>query len=1165
TLEKQRKIFGPGRKLGSLILFTMCLLLITSSISMQLFCFMTKLRQFETFPEALMSMFQVLTQKGWVDIMHYTMVASIWWMAPACAGYFIIYHVVVSLIVLSLFVAVILDNLELEEDVKMIRQLKTREASTETQQKLPWRLRIFERFPDHPQMVQFSRLPHEFEVPKIRDSFMKQFLNQDDIYTLPIELTLNIYSKKHAVRTIHLPEHRPTGESMKRTAVSNIVSNQRLLSGDQSQVHLASMNDNKISVFVQQNKIRLDRRNSMRRSGYRPKPVLVVRENGDVAGFQGRLQDDYDIKVFQYRKQQAELKRNQQEEDLRENHPYFDTPLFTIARESNFRKFCQLVVEARYKISTKDPITGQESKSRYKQLHKFLGLVTYIDWIMIIVTIISTVSMSFETPPNRVFDQPLLQVAEYTFVICMSVELTLKIFAHGLFFTPRALIHDFGGLVDVLIFLVSLIFLCWLPRHVPPNSPAQMFMLLRSTRPLRIFILVPDMRKVVYEVCRGVKEILLVSILLVVLMFIFAIYGVQIIGGRLARCNDRERYEDQPGCNGTFMRQLYVSKMNLGGTIPMMRVPRVWANPHNFNFDNIGSAMLALFEVLSLEGWLEIRDIIVNRMGPQHAIFVHVFVFIGTLIGLTLFVGVVIANYSENKGTALLTVDQRRWMDLKGRIKLVQPMRTPPRPENSTFRSYVFGITQHKAFKKASAVLWKVEDKITRISALIASLFTFLFLVEAFMKCVALGVVGYWQSRRNRFDLLVTILGLVWILLNFVSFGKQDIATLKMLMLTIIVSFFKSFFIISGMFLLMLVYAFAGVILFGCVKFGPELGRHANFKNVPNAIVLLMRIVTGEDWNKIMHDCMVVPPRCTRGSNYWESDCGNFTASILYFCSFYIIITYIVLNLLVAIIMENFSLFYSNEEDALLSYNDIRHFQTVWNMVDVSRKGVIPARRVKFLLRLLKGRLEVDTEKLYKHMCYEIEKLNNGADVTFHDVLNMLAYHSVEIRKSLQFEELLAREELEYLIEEEVAKLTIRNWLNKCLKRIKAKDQSNVIKNLQRSNELAFFREAQASSDSQKKLDDERRTKDEKHRETTRRKLERCTTLPTPTSESTNYRPQTNVSNDTSVRSDQKSSKRLPTNYSTTSDEPYPWRSWIATNTVAKKDVEVETWWASQF
>ena len=36
--------------------------------------------------------------------------------------------------------------------------------------------------------------------------------------------------------------------------------------------------------------------------------------------------------------------------------------------------------------------------------------------------------------------------------------------------------------------------------------------------------------------------------------------------------------------------------------------------------------------------------------------------------------------------------------------------------------------------------------------------------------------------------------------------------------------------------------------------------------------------------------------------------------------------------------MENFSLFYSNEEDALLSYADIKNFQITWNTVDVGRK-----------------------------------------------------------------------------------------------------------------------------------------------------------------------------------------------------------------------------------
>ena len=49
----------------------------------------------------------------------------------------------------------------------------------------------------------------------------------------------------------------------------------------------------------------------------------------------------------------------------------------------------------------------------------------------------------------------------------------------------------------------------------------------------------------------------------------------------------------------------------------------------------------------------------------------------------------------------------------------------------------------------------------------------------------------------------------------------------------------------------------------------------------------------------------------------------------------------------------------------------------------------------------------------------------------------MLSYRSVDIRKSLQVEELLAREELEYIIEEEVAKQTIRTWLDNCLKETK--------------------------------------------------------------------------------------------------------------------------------
>ena len=112
--------------------------------------------------------------------------------------------------------------------------------------------------------------------------------------------------------------------------------------------------------------------------------------------------------------------------------------------------------------------------------------------------------------------------------------------------------------------------------------------------------------------------------------------------------------------------------------------------------------------------------------------------------------------------------------------------------------------------------------------------------------------------------------------------------------------------------------------------------------------------------------------------------------SVKYFKNVYRTICQLIWSWAVAIIMENFSLFYSNEEDALLSYADIRNFQNTWNVVDVNQRGVIPVRKVKFVLRLLKGRLEVDPQKdrlLFKHMCFELERLHNGEDVTFHDVL----------------------------------------------------------------------------------------------------------------------------------------------------------------------------------
>ncbi|KRZ96910.1 Sodium leak channel non-selective protein [Trichinella sp. T8] len=1110
------KIFGPGKKLGGIILFTISLLLLTSSISLQLFCFVNNLDMFRTLPQAIMSMFQIMTQEEWIEVVVETMRAVGDTLAPLVAIYFVTYHLLVTLIVLSLFVAVILDNLEMDEELKKVKQLKAREHTTSSRNKLPLRLRVFTHFPDRPQMVTVKRIPNEFPLPKIRDSFTRQYAN-DDQEELEDEReksrTYNYRVPNDGMKKLRARKQtkiRQIGHLSAITGVTYVLNDSnktRLMLSDSFGILPTSnlISNRKPSSFESRN-----RKHAKPPGGTKIKQIYQhLKENGDLfspddlSEKKEKSQGEIDIKAIQQKKRQAEMARSRLEEEMKENHPYFDKPLFVLNREHKIRKICQLIVYSKYMPTKTDPITQKPVLRKHQEIHELFGMMTYLDWTMFFLTCVSCISMLFEKPwpldgRHLIMNNGYLQIAEYLFVIGMTFELLLKILANGLFFTPKAVIRDAGGVLTAFIYITSLIFLIWMPKHVQPNSGAQLFMIFRAMRPLRIYTLVPHIRRVVVELFKGFREILLVTILLVVLMFIFASYGVQMAGGKLAKCNDLT-IKTKEECVGYFYQYVHVTKLKITGQGDPDLHPK--ANPRNFNFDHIGNAMLALFEILSFKGWTVMRDVILDRLGAWAAIFVHIYVFIGCMIGLTLFVGVVIANYSENrgfrndiflKGTALLTVDQRRWNDLKSRLKMAQPLYVPPRPpESSKIRKFLYDLSMSQYFKRFFTICvllnsmllfvpWSVEEEEhpetkETLKALIAlsAVFTLLFAVEIICKVIAFTHRGFWQSVRNRIDLVITLFGLIWCLLHFfvaLPTEKKNLrevtyligysivvmrfftivgrhSTLKMLMLTVFMSMLRSFFIIMAMFLLMLFYAYAGVILFGMVKYGQAVNRHANFRSSSNALAVLFRIVTGEDWNEVMHDCMRSPPYCWyfEGAAYWETDCGNYHGAIIYFCSFYLTITYIVLNLLVAIIMENFSLFYSSEEDALLSYADIRNFQTVWNIVDKEQKGYVVVRRVKFLLRLLKGRLEVDPEKdrlLFKHMCYEMEQLHNSDEVSFHDVLSMLSYRSVDIRKHLQLEELVQREELEYLIEEEVAKLTIRSWLEKCLRRMRQKEQN---------------------------------------------------------------------------------------------------------------------------
>ena len=785
---------------------------------------------------------------------------------------------------------------------------------------------------------------------------------------------------------------------------------------------------------------------------------------------------DIDVGLVRQKLEEAQRKKDLQIEQIRENHPLFDKSLFIFSTKSPIRQFVHKIVYTRYNTQQKEN-SGHEGGFSPERLKRYFASQTWLDWAMLFFTQVSIIAMAWETPSYRTFDDKALMVIEYIFVVTTSIELILKIISDGLILSPNAFIRDFGNTIHVVIYIVSLIYIAWKPATIPAGSVAQVLLVLRALRPLRLITLAPPLRKVMTVLLSGYKAIIKVAILQFALMFVFASYGVQYLGDKLYKCND-EKIKIKHNCTGVFRMKIAQPNdfTNLQGRQIEILVPRVWRNPRSFNFDNMGNALLALLEILSLEGWTEVRDIIEDELGFFGSLYPHVYVFFASLIGLTLFIGVIVSNFNENKGTALLTVEQKRWKDLKKKLLLAQPLHLPSRPPVNTLRHKLFDIFIGKMYNRCYGILILVNcstlwagqwvpterdyiEPLTYVAIACCLLFT----IDTLLKIYIFQWSGYWLSWRNRFDFMLMVCGLIFTLWNlsschgdskdynscnvskqfgvavfilrFVSLsGKHNI--LRMLMLTVVISLTKSFFTIAVLVCIILCYAFVGVIVFGSVKPGLAINRNVNFNTSYYAIMLLFRVATGEDWNKIMHDAMLTKPYCTEkpDQDYWLSNCGSPVFALIYFHSYYLIISYIFLNLFIAVVIENFSIFYSTDDDPIMSQQDIQCFQETWNLCDEEKSGSMTLVRARVVLRLLRGGLAMDKLKIgrpliFRRMVAELEKVKKQKKVTFHNLLFVIAFNKIDISSSLQLDERLAREELEMAILEEVATETIREWI----------------------------------------------------------------------------------------------------------------------------------------
>nr|XP_019606371.1 PREDICTED: voltage-dependent L-type calcium channel subunit alpha-1S [Rhinolophus sinicus] len=198
---------------------------------------------------------------------------------------------------------------------------------------------------------------------------------------------------------------------------------------------------------------------------------------------------------------------------------------------------------------------------------------------------------------------------------------------------------------------------------------------------------------------------------------------------------------------------------------------------------------------------------------------------------------------------------------------------------------------------------------------------------------------------------------------------------------------------------------------------GTQINRNNNFQTFPQAVLLLFRCATGEAWQEILLACS--PGKlCDPASDYApgeEYSCGtNF--AYYYFISFYMLCAFLIINLFVAVIMDNFD--YLTRDWSILGPHHLDEFKAIWAEYDPEAKGRIKHLDVVTLLRRIQPPLGFGKFCPHRVACKRLVgmnmPLNSDGTVTFNATLFALVRTALKIKTEGNFEQ--ANEELRAII-----------------------------------------------------------------------------------------------------------------------------------------------------
>ncbi|XP_062282956.1 voltage-dependent L-type calcium channel subunit alpha-1D isoform X3 [Scomber scombrus] len=240
---------------------------------------------------------------------------------------------------------------------------------------------------------------------------------------------------------------------------------------------------------------------------------------------------------------------------------------------------------------------------------------------------------------------------------------------------------------------------------------------------------------------------------------------------------------------------------------------------------------------------------------------------------------------------------------------------------------------------------------------------------------------------------------------------------------TLLWTFIKSFqalpYVALLIAMLFFIYAVIGMQVFGKIAMvdGTQINRNNNFQTFPQAVLMLFRCATGEAWQDIMLACL--PGKlCDPESDYnpgEERTCGS-SFAIIYFISFYMLCAFLIINLFVAVIMDNFD--YLTRDWSILGPHHLDEFKRIWSEYDPEAKGRIKHLDVVTLLRRIQPPLGFGKLCPHRVACKRLVAmnmpLNSDGTVMFNATLFALVRTALKIKTEGNLEQ--ANEELRAVI-----------------------------------------------------------------------------------------------------------------------------------------------------